>query len=154
MSLLNKKAPEFSLQNGNFESIALEELRKEGSVVILFYPLAFSSVCTEELCAIRDNMKIYGSLSATVVGISVDSLFVQKAFKQSQNLNFDLLSDFNKEVSKNYGVLYEDFYGMKGVSKRSAFVIDKEGIVRYEEIHDKDDIIPDFSRIQGVLAGL
>lgn len=154
MSLLNKKAPEFSLQNGNFESIALEELRKDGSVVILFYPLAFSSVCTEELCAIRDNMKIYGSLSATVVGISVDSLFVQRAFKQSQNLNFDLLSDFNKEVSKNYGVLYEDFYGMKGVSKRSAFVIDKEGIVRYEEIHDKDDIIPDFSRIQGVLAGL
>jgi len=154
MSLLNKKAPEFSLQNGNFESIALEELRKDGSVVILFYPLAFSSVCTEELCAIRDNMKIYGSLSATVVGISVDSLFVQRAFKQSQNLNFDLLSDFNKEVSKNYGVLYEDFYGMKGVSKRSAFVIDKEGIVRYEEIHDKDDVIPDFSRIQGVLAGL
>jgi peroxiredoxin len=154
MSLLGEKAPEFKLQNGNFEFVSLSDFKGSSNVVVLFYPLAFSSVCTEELCSIRDNMKIYNSLNAEVLAISVDSLFVQKAFKQSQNLNFELLSDFNKEVSKAYYTLYEEYFGMKGVSKRSAFVIDKEGIVRYEEIHDKDDVNPNFNQIQRVLAEL
>lgn len=154
MSLLGKKAPSIKLQNGNFEFINIEDYKGKRNIVVLFYPLAFSSVCTEELCSIRDNMKIYNSLDAEVIAISVDSLFVQKAFKNAQNLNFHLLSDFNKEVSKSYNAIYEDYFGMLGVSKRSAFVIDKEGVVRYEEIRDKDDIIPDFNVIQNVLAEL
>lgn len=152
MSLLDKKAPNFELQNGNFETINLQEIAGESNIVLLFYPLAFSSTCTEELCSVRDNMKIYDALEAKVFGISVDSLFVQKAFKKAQNLNFDLLSDFNKDAMKAYGVFDDDFFGMHGVSKRSVFVIDKEGIVRYEEIHDKSDVIPDFKAIQQTLG--
>jgi peroxiredoxin len=152
MSLLDKKAPNFELQNGNFETINLQEIAGESNIVLLFYPLAFSSTCTEELCSVRDNMKIYDALEAKVFGISVDSLFVQKAFKKAQNLNFDLLSDFNKDAMKAYGVFDDDFFGMYGVSKRSVFVIDKEGIVRYEEIHDKSDVIPDFKAIQQTLG--
>ena len=152
MSLLDKKAPNFELQNGNFETINLQEIAGESNIVLLFYPLAFSSTCTEELCSVRDNMKIYDALEAKVLGISVDSLFVQKAFKKAQNLNFDLLSDFNKDAMKAYGVFDDDFFGMYGVSKRSVFVIDKEGIVRYEEIHDKSDVIPDFKAIQQTLG--
>lgn len=152
MSLIDKKAPNFELQNGNFETINLQEIVGESNIVLLFYPLAFSSTCTEELCSVRDNMKIYDALEAKVFGISVDSLFVQKAFKNAQNLNFDLLSDFNKDAMKAYGVFDDDFFGMHGVSKRSVFVIDKEGIVRYEEIHDKSDVIPDFKAIQQTLG--
>lgn len=152
MSLIDKKAPNFELQNGNFETINLQEIVGESNIVLLFYPLAFSSTCTEELCSVRDNMKIYDALEAKVFGISVDSLFVQKAFKKAQNLNFDLLSDFNKDAMKAYGVFDDDFFGMHGVSKRSVFVIDKEGIVRYEEIHDKSDVIPDFKAIQQTLG--
>ena len=153
MSLLGLKAPELNLQNGDFEHINFTNF-KDSKVVLLFYPLAFSSVCTTELCTIRDNMKIYNSLNAKVCAISVDSLFVQKAFKQSQNLNFELLSDFNKIVSISYGCINNDYYGMKGVSKRAAFVIDKKGMVRYEEILEKDDKLPDFSKIQNTLAQL
>ncbi|MBO6793384.1 MAG: redoxin domain-containing protein [Balneolaceae bacterium] len=152
MSLLHKKAPEFTLQNENFEEVSLSELRKDSNVVILFYPLAFSSTCTEELCSVRDNMKIYEALNAKVVGISVDSMFVQKAFKKAQNLNFDLLSDFNKEAMTAYGVKDENFFGMQGVSKRSVFVIDKEGTVKYEEIHEESNVIPNFSAIQNALG--
>lgn len=153
MSLLGLKAPELNLQNGNFEHINFTNF-KDSNVVLLFYPLAFSSVCTTELCTIRDNMKIYNSLNAKVCAISVDSLFVQKAFKQSQNLNFELLSDFNKIVSTSYGCINNDYYGMKGVSKRAAFVIDKKGIVRYEEILEQDDVLPDFFKIQTILSDL
>jgi peroxiredoxin len=153
MSLLGLKAPELNLQNGDFEHINFTNF-KDSKLVLLFYPLAFSSVCTTELCTIRDNMKIYNSLNAKVCAISVDSLFVQKAFKQSQNLNFELLSDFNKIVSISYGCINNDYYGMKGVSKRAAFVIDKKGMVRYEEILEKDDKLPDFSKIQNTLAQL
>ena len=111
-------------------------------------------MCTAELCSTRDNLKIYESFNAEVLGISIDSFFVQKAFKESQNLNFQLLSDFNKEASMGYGVLYEDFFGMKGVAKRSAFVIDKEGIVRYSEVLEDSSEIPNFDAIQNTLSGL
>ncbi len=152
MSLLNKKAPEFKLQNENFDLVSLNQLCKESNVVVLFYPLAFSSTCTKELCSVRDNMKIYEALNANVVGISVDSVFVQKAFKKAQNLNFELLSDFNKEAMTSYGVKDENFFGMHGVSKRSVFVIDKEGTVKYEEIHEESNLIPNFSAIQNALG--
>lgn len=154
MPSVNEQAPDFKLQNTEKEFISLSDFKGEKNVVLLFYPLAFSSVCTKELCSARDNMKLYDSLDAEVIGISVDSFFTLKAFKESQNLNFTLLSDFNKEVSEKYGVLYEDFFGMKGVSKRSAFVIDKEGIVRYAEVLDDASEVPDFNAIQSVLAGL
>ncbi len=151
---VNDKAPNFKLQNTDREFVSLSDYQGEKNVVLLFYPLAFSSTCTEELCSTRDNLKIYEAFNAEVLGISIDSFFVQKAFKDSQNLNFKLLSDFNKEASSSYGILYEDFFGMKGVSKRSAFVIDKEGMVKYSEVLEDASQIPNFDAIQKVLGEL
>lgn len=147
-------APKFTLKNTSGEDVSLDTYGGKKNVLLLFYPLAFSGVCTKELCNTRDNLKLYESLNAEVLGISIDSFFTQKAFKESQNLNFQLLSDFNKEVSDSYGCLYQDFYGMKGVSKRSAFVINKEGKVKYLEVLEDADQIPDFNNIQSVLSNL
>jgi glutaredoxin-dependent peroxiredoxin len=141
-------APEFSLFNTEKEKVSLFQLRGE-NVLILFFPLAFTSVCTAELCAVRDNMKIYESLHVKPLGISVDSLYTLAKFKQEQNLNFPLLSDFNKTVSKLYGSLYENFgFDMQGVSKRSAFLIDTEGIVRYAEVLENAGKQQDFQALQ------
>lgn len=150
---IGEKAPEFTLKDTNGEDVSLADYKGK-NVVLLFYPLAFSSVCTKELCSARDNMKLYDSLNAEVLGISIDSFFTQKAFKEANNLNFKLLSDFNKEVSASYGVLYEEFFGMHGVSKRSAFVVDSEGVVQYAEVLNDASMVPDFSAIQSTLAEL
>lgn len=151
---INDKAPNFKLQNTNRDFVQLSDYKGDRNVVLLFYPLAFSGVCTTELCSTRDNLKIYEAFNAEVLGISIDSFFVQKAFKDSQNLNFQLLSDFNKEAAQSYGILYEDFFGMKGVAKRSAFVIDKDGVVKYAEVLEDSSDIPDFDAIQQTLSEL
>jgi len=149
---LNQKAPDFTLQNTQKEPVKLSDYEGKKNIVLLFFPLAFTSVCTAELCNARDNMKDYESLDAEVLGVSVDSMFTLKIIKKSQNLNFQLLSDFNKEVAKEYGVLYEEFFGMHGVSKRSAFVIDKEGVIKYAEVLEDAGNQPDFNAIQETLA--
>jgi len=119
------------------------------NVLLLFFPLAFTSVCTAELCDMRDNLKIYEKLNVQPIGISVDSLYTLKKFKEEQGLNFPLLSDFNKEVSQLYGALYETFgFGMRGVSKRAAFLIDTEGIIQYAEVLENASLQPDFKAIQ------
>lgn len=151
---INDVAPDFKLQNTNKDFVQLSDFKGERNVLVLFYPLAFSGTCTTELCSTRDNLKIYESFNAEVIGISIDSFFTQKAFKDSQNLNFTLLSDFNKTASESYGILYEDFFGMKGVSKRSAFVVDKEGLIKYAEVLEDASQVPNFNAIQEVLAGL
>lgn len=142
----------FTLQNTNGHEESLDELASSGKVVLLFFPLAFSSSCTEELCVTRDNMKLYNSLNAKVIGISVDSFFVLKEFKKANNLNFTLLSDFNREVSKQFEILYDDFYGLKGVPKRSAFIINKNLEVEYAEVLEDASNLPDFKAIQKVLS--
>lgn len=151
---IDSKAPDFTLQNTEGEEISLSDFKNDKNIVLLFFPLAFSSTCTEELCTTRDNMKLYNSMDAKVIGISVDSFFTLKAFKNSENLNFTLLSDFNKEVSENYDALYNDYFGMQGVSKRAAFVIDKEGIIRHREVLEDSGKLPDFKAIQNILADL
>jgi glutaredoxin-dependent peroxiredoxin len=151
---IGQLAPDFSLYNTEKEKVTLSQLRGE-NVLLLFFPLAFTSVCTAELCAVRDNMKIYESLHVKPLGISVDSLYTLAKFKQEQNLNFPLLSDFNKTVSKLYGSLYENFgFDMQGVSKRSAFLIDTEGIVRYAEVLENAGKQPDFQALQVKLREL
>ncbi|HEX6982278.1 MAG TPA: peroxiredoxin [Balneolaceae bacterium] len=145
------KAPGFTLKNTEGKDVSLSDFKGVKNIVLLFFPLAFSSTCTEELCTTRDNMKLYNSVDAEVMGISIDSFFTLKAFKKSQNLNFTLLSDFNKEVSSKYGSLYENYYGMKGVSKRSSFVIDKEGIIRHQEVLEESGDLPAFKAIQKTL---
>lgn len=148
-----EKAFNFSLKNSEGEDVSLSDLTQDKSAVLLFFPLAFTSVCTTELCTMRDNMKIYNSLNANVAAISVDSFFTLKEFKKANNLNFQLLSDFNKEVSAAYGALYDEFHGMKGVSKRSAFVVNSEGIIEYSEILESAGDLPDFKAIQDTLKG-
>jgi peroxiredoxin len=151
---INTKAPDFKLFNSDKKEITLSD--NEGKhVLLLFFPLAFTSTCTAELCSIRDNYSIYNNLNTIVYGISVDSLFTLAKFKSDQNLNFELLSDFNKTASKDYNCLYNDFvFGMKGVSKRAAFVIDKDGKIQYSEILENAGELPDFNAIKNCLNGL
>lgn len=144
-------AVNFTLTSSEGEQVSLKELTKNHKVVLFFFPLAFSSVCTDQFCQLRDNMKLYNALEVAVVGISVDSFFVLKEFKKANNLNFTLLSDFNREVSRQFGCLYEDYYGMKGVSKRSAFVINKKNRVEYAEILEDADLLPDLTAIQKII---
>ena len=151
---IGNKAPDFTLKNSEGEDITLSSFQGEHNVLVLFFPLAFSSVCTAELCQTRDNLKMYNEFNARVLGISVDSFYTLKEFKKMQNLNFDLLSDFNKEVAKSYGCLYDEFFGMSGVAKRSAFVIDKEGAVQYAEVLESAGDLPDFAKIQETLSTL
>jgi glutaredoxin-dependent peroxiredoxin len=142
----------FTLQDSEGKPVSLKDLFVSGDkVVILFFPLAFSGVCTEELCQARDNMKMFNSLNTNVAAISIDSFFVLKEFKKANNLNFPLLSDFNKEVSEQFGVLYQDYFGMKGVSKRSVFVIDKGLRVIHSEVLEDSDLMPDFKAIMSAL---
>lgn len=148
---VGEKAPNFTLKNSHGEDVSLKSLVETGKVLILFFPLAYSSVCTEEMCSTRDNMKLYNSLNTNVVGISVDSFFTLKEFKRSNNLNFSLLSDFNKEVSRQFNSIYDDFFGMKGVSKRSAFIVNKELVIEYAEINEDAGKQPNFKAIQEAL---
>lgn len=147
------KVEDFTLRNTKKETVAFTDFMEqaEGKALILFFPLAFSSVCTSELCNIRDNMKLYNSLKANILGISVDSFYTLREFKRSNNLPFPLWSDFNREVSKQFGILYDDFNGMKGVAKRSAFVINQDFIVEYAEVLEDAGKQPDFKAIQKVL---
>jgi glutaredoxin-dependent peroxiredoxin len=149
-----QKAPSFSLYNSDKQKISLEDFKGK-NVLLLFFPLAFTSTCTKELCSVRDNIGTYNNMNAQVLGISVDSLHTLNKFKEEQGLNFPLLSDFNKEVSTAYDSLYEKFgYDMRGVSKRSAFVIDKEGVIRYAEVLENAGEVPDFEKINETLNSL
>lgn len=155
MSLkLGDPAPDFTLYNTEKQAVTLSSL-KGRNVVLLFFPLAFTSTCTAELCAVRDDLENYNALNALVFGISVDTPHTLKKFREEQNLNFELLSDFNKEVSKAYGSQYETFVlEMKGVAKRSAFVIDKEGIIRYAEVLEKAGDLPDLEKVKMTISNL
>jgi len=151
---IGQAAPDFSLYSSEKKLVTLSEQRGS-NVLLLFFPMAFSSVCTAELCATRDNIAIYDQAAAKVFGISVDSVYSLAQFKEAQHLNFSLLSDFNKEVSKAYSALHDPFsYGMHGVSKRAAFVIDKEGIIRYAEVLENPGNQPDFKKVQESLSQL
>ncbi len=148
-------APDFSLFNTDKQKVSLSDFKGK-NVVLLFFPLAFTSVCTAELCNVRDNIGLYNNANAQVLGISVDSLFVLNKYRAEQNLNFPLLSDFNREASTAFDVLYETFpsFNMHGVSKRAAFVVDKDGVVQYAEICATPGDQPDYTAIQEALSRL
>jgi peroxiredoxin len=147
-------APIFTLISSDNTPVSLDSHRGN-NVVLLFFPMAFTSVCTTELCNMRDDIAYYQGLDADILAVSVDSPFTLNKFKEDQKLNFPLLSDFNKEVSQNYNAYYEEFVlGLKGVSKRAAFVIDKAGTVRYAEVLDNAGELPNFDAIKATLEGL
>jgi peroxiredoxin len=151
---VGQTAPDFTLKNTDMQDVTLSAFRGQKNVVLLFVPLAFTGVCTTELCSVRDNLNTYTRLNAEVFGISVDSPFAQKAWKEKEGLNFTLLSDFNREVVKAYGAQYAELIGLQGVAKRAAFVIDKEGKVRYAEVLENARNLPNFDKINETLQGL
>ena len=148
------KAPNFTLASDERMAVSLSDYNGK-NVVVLFFPLAFTGVCTTELCTMRDDIAAYENLDAAILAISVDSPFALEQFKTQQNLNFPLLSDFNAEVSTAYGALYDEFvFGMKNVSKRSAFVVDKTGTIQYAEVLESAGDLPNFVAIKEALNGL
>ena len=145
------KAPQFALRASDKSLVQLKDYSGK-NVVLLFFPFAFTSVCTKELCMMRDSLAEYQSLDAEILAISVDSPFTLAKWKEEQGFNFPLLSDFNKTVSKKYDALYKEFgFGLKGVSKRAAFVIDGRGIIRYAEVLENAGEIPDFAAVKQAL---
>ena len=151
---IGQAAPEFALYDTERNEVKLSDQRGK-NVVLLFFPAAFTSTCTAELCNFRDNIQTYNNLNAQVFGISTDMPYSQAEYKKQQNLNFPLLSDFNKEAITAYETEYERFAKwMKGVSKRASFVIDKEGIVRYAEVLENASLEPDYQAIDETLSGL
>lgn len=147
-----QNAPDFTLKANTGEKITLSDYRGESPTVLLFFPLAFSPVCTSELITVRDDYATYEHLGARVLALSIDSQFTLKAWAEQLELPFPLLSDFNKDVARAYGTLDEDFFGMKGVSKRAAFVVDEDGTIVYRWVSDDPGKLPEFDGIKRVLG--
>ena len=146
-------APDFTLKNQDREDVTLSAHRGR-PVVLAFFPAAFSSVCTKELCTFRDSLAALNMANAQVYGISVDTFFTLKAFKDAQGLNFSLLSDFNKTAIRDYGVFNEDMIGLKGIAKRAVFVLDKDGTVRHREVLEDARNEPDYQKALGAVAAV
>ncbi len=147
------RAPDFSLPDQNRNVKRLSDYRGK-KVVLAFFPGAFTSVCTKEMCTFRDSLVQFSKLDAEVIGISVNDPFTLKAFAEHNKLGYTLLSDYSREVARNYGGVHEDFLGMKGysVAKRSVFIIDKDGFVRYAWISEDPLKEPDYREIESALA--
>jgi glutaredoxin-dependent peroxiredoxin len=146
---LGQKVPEFSLPDADKKTRSLGEFTKQGTVVLAFFPFAFSGVCDKEMCMFRDGFDNLQRAEAQLVGISVDSTFALKAFAQTYNLQFPLLSDFNKKITKLYGVLQDPWvgFGYKGVAKRSVMVVDKRGMLRYRWVTDEPSDEPHYGEV-------
>jgi glutaredoxin-dependent peroxiredoxin len=147
------KAPDFTLPGHERQAVTLSQYRGR-PVVLAFFPAAFSSVCEKELCRFRDSIARLNQSGAQVLGVSVDTFFTLKAFHDQQKLSFPLLSDFNKQVIRDYGVFNEDMIGLKGIAKRAVFVLDKEGVVRHREVLDDARNEPNYDRVFEMLARL
>jgi glutaredoxin-dependent peroxiredoxin len=149
------KAPDFTLPDQDRQPVTLSREYGKNNVVLAFFPAAFSSVCTKELCTFRDQL---GQLNhvpkAQVYGISTDTFFALKAFADQQKLTFPLLSDFNKEAIRAYGVVNPDMIGLRDIAKRAVFVIDRTGTIRYRDVLDDARNEPDYDKLNGALAGL
>jgi peroxiredoxin/DNA-binding transcriptional ArsR family regulator len=143
---VGSKAPVFTLMDQDRQPVKLSE-QKGKPVVLAFFPAAFSSVCTKELCTFRDSLSRLNRTAAQVYGISVDTFFALKAFHDQQGYTFPLLSDFNKQAIRDYGVFNEDMIGLKGIAKRAVFVIDKEGVVRHREVLEDARNEPDYEAV-------
>jgi peroxiredoxin len=148
---VGSKAPDFTLTNQDRQPVTLSQQRGK-PVVLAFFPAAFSSVCTKELCTFRDSLARLNAVKAQVYGISVDTFFTLKAFQEQQGLTFPLLSDFNKQAIRDYGVFNEDMIGLKGIAKRAVFVIDKDGIVRHREVLEDARNEPNYEKVFAALG--
>jgi peroxiredoxin len=146
-------APDFTLTDQDRVPVTLSQL-KGRPVVLAFFPGAFSATCTDELCTLRDALGQFSRVNAHVLGISVDTFFALKAFRDQQGYPFPLLSDFNKEVIRLYGVFNEDMIGLKGIAKRAVFVLDADGVVRYREVLEDARNLPAYQQLYDAVAAL
>jgi peroxiredoxin len=151
---VGNEAPDFTLLESPGKSVTLSEELKKGPVVLVFYPADFTSVCQEELCRFRDVLADYNNMGANVLGISVDGIFGHKAFKEANDIEFPLLSDWDKTVIKDYNIVHEDFVGMKEVAKRSVFVVDTDGIVVYTWVSEDPGKLPPFDEVKMAVTKL
>jgi glutaredoxin-dependent peroxiredoxin len=155
MSLkIGDKAPDFTSKTHKMEDFTLSSFVGKENVVLIFFPLVNTGVCFSEMCTLRDSLHDYDKLNAKVIAVSVDSPFAQKLWVEKENFNFTFVSDFNKEISKKYECLYDELIGLKGVSKRSAFVVDKQGILKYVWVSEDSGVLPDFKAVQTTLSSL
>ena len=148
------KAPDFTLMNQDRQPVTLSTALANGPVVLAFFPAAFSSVCQQELCTFRDSMADLSAVKAQVMGVSTDTFFTLKAWAEQQRFGFPLLSDYNKEVIRQYGVVNPDMIGLKDIAKRAVFVIDPAGIVRHQEVLEDARNEPDYGKVRAALAAL
>ncbi len=147
-------APDFRLLRAlSQDPVTLSEHRG-APVVLLFVPLAFSGTCTEELCGVAENWSVWGGLGAAILGVSVDSPFANQKWAEEMGVPFPVLSDFNKEAARAYGVLEEDFFGLRGVAKRSAFVVDGGGRVAFAWTSDDPGTLPPFDDVEAAVRAL
>ena len=160
---VGSKAPNFSLKSINgpgekddfgLSNVSLSGNNGQKNTVILFVPLAFTGVCTQELCDVSSGLSAYSDLNADVIAISVDSPFAQGQWAEKENIGITLASDLNKQTARDYGVLLDDLIGVGSVSARAAFVVDKEGTVQYAEQTPTPQELPDFEAIKETLAKL
>ena len=156
------KAPDFTLSTKSADGpkqITLSDNFGKANTLLLFFPMAFTGTCTTEMCGVSMDISVYGSLNATVYGISGDNPFAQEAWAQKEKIGVKLLSDYEHKIAKDYGVVYDSFLpqinlGMAGVPKRSAFIIDKKGVIQYAESNDDAKQLPNFDKIKAKLAEL
>lgn len=154
---VGSKAPDFSLKSKNAEGlqdVKLSDFAGRKNVVLLFFPAAFTGVCTAEMCDITAGLKGYQDLNAEVIGISVDMPFAQEAWAQKERITITLASDLNKLVTKAYDVVIEDLAGIGSASRRAAFVIDKQGVIQYAEATPTPKDLPNFDSVRAKLAEL
>jgi peroxiredoxin len=154
---VGSKAPDFTLkskQASGVVDVKLSDRFGRKNTVLLFFPLAFTGVCTKEMCDVSAGLNAYAALNADVLGVSVDSPFAQEAWAQKEKITITLCSDLNKQTAKAYGVLLDDLLGFGATSARAAFVIDKNGVVQYSEQTPTPKDLPNFDRIKETLAKL
>ena len=148
------KAPDFTLHNQDRQDVTLSQELKKGPVVLAFFPAAFSGTCQQEFCTFRDSSADLSKVNATVLGVSTDTFFALKAWADQNKLTFPLLSDYNKEVIRQYGVVNPDMIGLKNIAKRAVFVIDRNGVVRHREVLEDARNEPDYGKVKQALASL
>jgi glutaredoxin-dependent peroxiredoxin len=146
------KAPDFTLPNQDREQVTLSQQLQQGPVVLAFFPAAFSSVCTKEMCTFRDAMSELNKVAGTVLGVSTDTFFSLKAWGDQQKLTFPLLSDYNKDVIRKYDVVNPDMIGLRDIAKRAVFVIGRDGTVKHREVLDDARNEPDYGKVNEALA--
>jgi glutaredoxin-dependent peroxiredoxin len=151
---INDKAPDFKSKNHLMEDFELSKNIGKDNIVLIFFPLVNTGVCFKELCTLRDSLHDFDNLKAKVIAISVDSPFAQKLWVEKEGFNFTFVTDFNKEISAKYGCQYDELAGLKGVAKRSAFIIDKNGVIKYAWVSEDSGVLPNFEEIKKTLASL